>query len=66
MIIMQGLEAVTGLGMRIDVNYWILQANPEYFNILGWLRYFPWLKDELLIDRWYISFFKDIVDEPSE
>ena len=43
------------------MNYWILQSNPEYFDILGWLRDFPWLKDEPLTDRWYISFFKDKV-----
>ena len=44
------------------MNYWILQSNPECFDILNWLRDFNWLHDESLVDCWNISWFAKEVE----
>ncbi|MDP2730049.1 MAG: EVE domain-containing protein [Dehalococcoidales bacterium] len=41
------------------MNYWIIQSNPKYFDILRWLKeIFASSGDKALTDRYYISCYK--------
>jgi len=44
------------------MNYWILQSNPKYFQLLKWLKDFNWIKDKSLVDCWSISWYAKEVE----
>lgn len=36
------------------MSYWVLRVNQTEFRILDWLRAFPWMADDRLIDVWQV------------